>query len=76
MRVHGVSKKEFDDMYESQGGRCPICDYMISKDNMKIDHDHGTMEVRGLLCSNCNVGIGMLKDDTDILAAAIRYLSD
>jgi hypothetical protein len=39
-----------------------------------IDHDHNTGEIRGLLCNNCNVGIGMLQHDPQLLACAIHYL--
>ena len=39
-----------------------------------MDHDHGTGEVRGLLCITCNTGIGSLKDDVTLLQNAIEYL--
>lgn len=40
-----------------------------------IDHDHKTGRIRGVLCSNCNIGIGYFKDDPDLLASAIDYLT-
>jgi hypothetical protein len=39
-----------------------------------IDHDHVTDKVRGLLCHSCNVGIGNLQHDPQILMAAARYV--
>ncbi len=39
-----------------------------------IDHDHSTGKVRGLLCSCCNTGIGMFKDNPDVLDRAAFYL--
>ena len=41
-----------------------------------VDHCHDTNRVRGLLCTNCNVAIGHMKDDVERLRAAISYLED
>ncbi len=55
--------------------QCTICHTHTDEcGTLHIDHDHTTGEFRGLLCGNCNVGIGMLKDSPMILAAAIDYL--
>jgi hypothetical protein len=39
-----------------------------------IDHCHTSNRVRGLLCHNCNVGIGNFKDAPDLLRSAAAYL--
>lgn len=55
-----------------QGPCCLICN-----DEMKrpvYDHDHETGAFRGYLCTNCNVGLGMFKDDPETLRAAAAYL--
>lgn len=41
---------------------------------MSVDHDHRSGRVRGVLCDPCNIGIGGLRDDPSLLAAAIVYL--
>lgn len=74
---YGLELEEVEAMYEAQGRRCAICrkDIVLGgRSGAKVDHCHKTGKVRGLLCSPCNTGIGCLKDDTQILANAIRYL--
>ncbi len=39
-----------------------------------VDHDHKTNQIRGLLCVNCNAGLGQFKDKVQFLAKAIVYL--
>ncbi len=43
---------------------------------MAVDHDHKTGKTRGLLCSNCNRGLGLLKDSIQIVKNALKYLKD
>nr|WP_240942772.1 endonuclease VII domain-containing protein [Planosporangium thailandense] len=54
-----------------QGGVCAICG---SPDPKHVDHDHVFGNVRGILCSNCNGGLGQFEDDVQRLSEAIRYL--
>ena len=60
-------------MLSNQSGHCAIC---INKDKRKlaVDHCHKTGKIRGLLCSNCNQGLGMFKDNLDFLGRARNYL--
>jgi hypothetical protein len=74
--TYGISYKEYKTMLEAQNGQCAICG-TTSTGNRKafhVDHDHETGEVRGLLCGNCNSGIGNLRDDIGLLKRAIQYL--
>jgi len=63
-----------------QGDRCAICGVAeedAPKGRLHTDHDHserGAIGIRGLLCSQCNNGLGLFKDDPERLRAAIRYL--
>ncbi len=59
----------------AQSGRCAICSKPGHPTRgLHVDHCHASGVVRGLLCYNCNAGIGRLQDDTAILANAIAYL--
>jgi hypothetical protein len=64
-------------MLESQCHRCGVCGQIHSNDTgqvLCVDHDHNAGEVRGLLCTRCNVILGMISDDINILQRAIAYL--
>ncbi len=69
---YGLSLEEYQRMYEYQSGVCGIC----AKDvKLNIDHCHSTGKVRGLLCMDCNHGIGNFRDDPKLLLSAIAYLT-
>lgn len=73
-RRYGMTKIEFDKMFELQNGCCAIC-HQEQKTRLHIDNDHITGKVRGLLCFNCNGGLGQFKDSIDLLSKAITYLN-
>lgn len=61
-------------MLEAQGGCCVICGTEIDIKSSRIDHDHATGKVRGLLCAACNTGIGLMKDSPEVLIRAAEYI--
>lgn len=65
-------------LLNNSNNKCYICNKQenLSKNHeiLNIDHCHKTGIVRGLLCNNCNVGIGLFKDNIEILEKAILYL--
>ncbi len=71
---YGLREGQYDAMFALQEGKCAICDKPESGRRLAVDHHHGTGAVRGLLCLNCNVALGMLADDATVLRAAARYL--
>lgn len=77
MKEFGITEEEYDELFAAQGNCCAICKRPdnTSKDRkMPVDHIHDTGQRRGIICGNCNVGIGMLGDDPDRLMAAATYL--
>lgn len=75
-RKYGITEDEYNLKFLEQAGKCAICGKHQSefKRALSVDHDHATGKVRGLLCYNCNTGLGMFKEDTKILDIAIDYL--
>lgn len=71
---YGMSLADFDAMLEAQGGCCAICGREQVGMRMHIDHCHDSGIVRGILCSNCNTGLGMFNDDPIRMLIAIDYL--
>ena len=70
-RVYGLSPEAYEQMRQIQDGKCAICK---KEKPLVVDHSHQYGHVRSLICSSCNVGIGMLKEDVAILESAIDYL--
>ena len=75
-RKYGITSQDYDNMYSEQEGSCAICGIHQSelKNRFCVDHDHDTGQVRGLLCNNCNNGIGKLQDNYDTIYRAADYL--
>jgi DNA-directed RNA polymerase subunit RPC12/RpoP len=74
-RKYNVRWKDYLNMLKEQDYKCAICKTDIKEFNSAhIDHDHNTGEVRGLLCRDCNLGLGYFKDRVELLKDAIKYL--
>ena len=71
VRRYGITGAQADALLASQGGLCAICRERPAE---HIDHDHVTGEVRGMLCFNCNGGLGQFRDRPDLLRLAAAYL--
>lgn len=76
-KKYGVSYEQYQDMLHKQNSVCAICggsETHRSKKNLSIDHCHISNKIRGLLCSECNTGLGKFKDDVSLLQKAVEYL--
>jgi hypothetical protein len=74
LHVYGITLDEREKIFTKQRGRCAICKNAFDSNALHTDHCHSTGKVRGLLCPNCNHGIGYFHDDPQMLNAAILYL--
>ena len=74
-RTYGLSPDDFNKRLLDQDGVCAICQQECTRfGRLSVDHDHKTGEVRGLLCNNCNKGLGIFKDEIKRFERAIKYL--
>ena len=82
-RLYGIDLKKYEEILISQDGGCAICnkkeDTFLPLHNhrksLAVDHNKLTGKIRGILCENCNRGIGLLNHDIKLLEKAIEYLN-
>ena len=74
-----ITIEEYEELFAKQNGLCAICSQpeKLTKDNklhkMAVDHNHETMQVRGLLCMNCNTRLGYF-ESKNLLTRMVSYL--
>jgi hypothetical protein len=73
-RKYGLTRADWDAMFEAQGRRCAICGIQNPVRSWTVDHCHATGRVRAILCHPCNVGLGQFNDKAELLIAAAGYL--
>jgi len=80
-KAYGITLEQYNELLSSQNHKCAICNidnngkYRNKSRAFAVDHCHSTGKIRGLLCSDCNTGIGLLKDNVNFLESAIKYLN-
>ena len=73
----GWTQTDYDKALIKQEGRCAICNCELNSTRytkLAVDHCHKTGKLRGLLCTNCNTGLGLFKESKERFESAIRYL--
>lgn len=83
-RRYKITPEQIEERLKSQNYRCAICGVKLhspfdkdpDEDTTKpvVDHDHRDGHVRGILCSACNVALGLLEDDPAVIKSAYHYL--
>jgi hypothetical protein len=71
---YGMDMADYDAMVIAQNNLCAICNQPQARRNLAVDHCHQTNRVRGLLCDKCNLALGMINDDLNIVEGIKRYL--
>ena len=77
LRTFGCTEAQYNEMFILQKGCCSICKtpQEVLKKSLAVDHCHVTGVVRGLLCTNCNTALGLLKENIDVINNMIFYLN-
>ena len=75
MRLYGITLEFFNELNRKQNGLCKICGLPdTDKANLSVDHCHASKKIRGLLCTNCNQGLGKFKESVSLMKKAIEYI--
>lgn len=77
-RKFGITIDMYNEMLEKQQSRCAVCKVHVSDTtkDLAVDHCHDTGRVRGLLCGKCNMAIGLLNDDVQLVRSVLCYLEN
>lgn len=77
VRKYGLTPEQMKAMLDAQGQACAVCGHTEKRHKLfpMIDHCHTTGKVRGILCSRCNMAIGLFRDSPELMRKAIEYLS-
>lgn len=76
-RRYGLGRDAYQALLELQGGKCAICRSKPRIQMLRVDHNHATGAVRGLICGKCNHDLlGGGRDSLAVLKAAVAYLEN
>lgn len=83
LQLHKTKREICNELLVLQDNKCAICglDFTVPDEHTRgrrtynLDHDHENAQVRGLICCSCNAGLGMFKDNIEIMQKAILYIS-
>lgn len=85
-RTYKITLQEYQSILKKQNNKCLLCtrDFNFTTidgpglfpDSPVVDHCHSKGHVRGLLCNECNRGLGYFHDNIKTLENAIIYLKD
>ena len=75
---YNLTEEDYQELLIKQNHKCAICGIdqeELPNKKLYVDHDHETGQVRELLCHNCNVSLGLLKESVFTLTNAIAYIN-
>lgn len=84
LQKYGLNSRTYENLFQSQNGKCAVCEDSLDGRKICIDHDHKCCPrfkscgkcVRGILCYNCNTAEGLLKSNPDIVRKLLKYIEN
>jgi hypothetical protein len=78
LKQFGITTEDYNQMMKEQDYKCACCGKteQENKKRLAVDHCHKTGKVRKLLCHHCNIALGLVNDDEDILISLLSYLRE
>jgi len=75
-KLYGITSDQYWELFNKQNGLCACCgqSHELFVRRLHVDHDHNSGQIRGLLCTECNPGLGYFQDSIERLEMAITYL--
>lgn len=76
-RRYGISYDVCKELFTKQNGKCAICNEKkedINMNGLHIDHNHKTGKIRELLCRRCNIVLGHIENNLDLLKSMLDYI--
>ena len=68
---YGITEEQYQELFADQRGCCAIC-WQATTEELAVDHDHDTKQVRALLCKQCNTLVGVI--ESGFVRLAMQYL--
>lgn len=75
---YGITLDDYEKLLKGQNKECYICKKKETQGNkpLYVDHCHVSGKVRKLLCQQCNSGLGMFRDNPELLIKAADYIKE
>ncbi len=77
-KIYNLTPEQYEQIYQNQAGKCAICNMSFGSKTPHTDHCHKTKKVRGLLCMQCNVILGMIEkkllSNVNLMSTITEYL--
>ncbi len=78
---YGLNIAQYNELLKKQRGLCALCG-LLERTRQKgqlralaVDHNHETGVVRGLLCQRCNIALGHIEKNIELLPKIVKYLT-